>query len=370
MDNTSCSFIALADVHVGWNLFNFPEIGNDTKLLFKDVCDVAISRKVKYLILVGDTFDTNKPTPENVAFVRRLNDYLKEGGVTGVCIAGDHDMPLNGTSWIRDVTGFKGFEEINDSSLLGFDFDNNPANILNKIQNHPTPQNIEFFFLHCQLPQMWEFCDERKEIDFSKLALEELYPNLKCIVLGDIHKPTESKILLRGGKEIDIKYCGSLNVVKQDEIHTKTGVIYYDGKTISRIPIPLKREFIQIDLTVENFDELKPQQLIDKFREADVNFKPLFIVKYNDFYHDRLKLISGLYKAGLVKTQKKSNIEIANQRKVSVRSELKHGDSMAEVLKKVCSDAEVNELLLQSLTTEEPTMFLNQFRSKYIQHDQ
>ena len=123
------SFIAIADVHLGAKLYNIPELGQDLKEDFSRLINLAISKKVDYLFIAGDLFDTNKPTPDLIDFV---SNEVRKAGTNGCIvagIAGDHDKPVNSASWIH-LSKVIPINRLGDPSFLGFDYcDNSMDNI-------------------------------------------------------------------------------------------------------------------------------------------------------------------------------------------------------------------------------------------------
>ena len=278
----SYSFLAISDIHLGWKLFNLPELAEDLKDNLTRVVDLALKLKVDYIFVVGDLYDSNKPSPDLVKFV---SGQVKRAGANGCLvagIAGDHDKPINESAWIH-LSSMLPINDVSpDSKFVGYDYSDNSQENVDKLANHPDKKNIEWIFLHGQAPELFQWCEDKKKLDFKSVDLINDFPNLKGIILGDIHVPIEGVISDPAQIVSDrfIGYCGSLGMVKTDEIDTKTGLLYYDGDKLARVPFKPNREFIKADVVTL----LEPINLVPSmtkfFRDAKGK-KPIFVIEFN-----------------------------------------------------------------------------------------
>ena len=113
------SFIALADIHIGWKLFNLPELAQDIKENFVKALDIALAKKVNYVFIVGDLFDINKPSPDMIEFVAEQVKRMAANGIVVAGIAGDHDKPVNGATWVH-LTGILPINGMRVSSTANY----------------------------------------------------------------------------------------------------------------------------------------------------------------------------------------------------------------------------------------------------------
>lgn len=351
------SMVCIADVHLGLNLYNIPVLGEDMKLLFISACDIAIEKDVNYFMVVGDLFESNRPQPALITFVAEQVQKLKDNGVLPIAIAGDHDMPIDNKSWMN-VCGF--MSPNTTEELVGFDFCNDSEKILTQLREYSNKQNVEWIFAHGQEMSLFPFVEEKKKFDFSSFPIFDLFPKLKGIILGDIHLPLTSK-LSNLEKDIFLGYCGSLGITKSDEIGTKTGILYYDGETLSRIPYELPREYIHIDYTEGNVKNALEDITLYSIRED----KPVFLVEYDETTENNLSATNILHDAGFVRRYKKFK-DKEGKVSINIRSEISNSEKIDVVLRHLCPDTNVFNLAYQLVNSEDPKIVLNQFKQETL----
>ena len=359
----SPSFLAISDVHIGLNLYNQPDLGNDLRRLFAEACQLAVSLQTDYLVIAGDLFDSNKPTPDLVHFVRNQIEDARLGGVKVVGIAGDHDKPVNTESWTR-ISGVAPVDTVPE--FIGCDYSDNPGDITSYLLSAPHPQTVEWIFLHGQTPVLWPFCDERKKLELSAPALFERYPKLRGVILGDIHKPYEGKLAGPCAKEVYLGYCGSLGITSSTDIGGHLGLLHFDGTYLAREPLPLGRDFIKIDLTTSATNGLEVGFYVEKYKQHRGK-QPVFLVEYSANTKNRLSEIRPLYPLGVVRTnQVRLKSSTGEQHfAVNIRSDMNNGARITQVLKDMVPDVEVRALIEAGLHTEDPKIPLDEFRRKY-----
>lgn len=346
-------FIAISDVHLGKNLYNRPELGEDLQRLFTRACDLAIKHKVDYLFVVGDLFESNKPTPDLIQLVQSEASRLRNANVILAGIAGDHDKPINGEAWVK----VSGLASIDTPPFLGFDYSDNPESIVNSITAKASP-DIHWLFLHAMAPSLWPFCEDKKKIDFAALNIFQLYPNLKGVILGDIHDAIEGR-LAEGTHEAFIGYCGSLGITKSDEVN-KRGILYYDGKELTRLPFPMPRHFVKLDL--DGYDGVN--ELCAKYANAPIENKPVFLVEAEN-KKDKLTILQSLESIAYVEFRKKK-VEGRTVSAKALREELNNTERMSLVIKELCNTQETQHLLYQLLTTDDPKVILDKFKKEHL----
>ncbi len=365
--STKYSFIAVADVHLGAKLFNLPELAQDLRDAFVDAVSLAIKLKVNYFIVVGDLYDHNKPLPDLVQFVRDQTDRLRASGVTPIAIAGDHDKPVNNSAWIN-LSGFYTTDIC--KQFLGLDYSDNSAENIQAIIDYPHKEQIEWIFLHGQVPELFPFCEEKKLLDMRSVDLINTYPNLKGVILGDIHNPTEGTIAdPTQTRKIEpyIGYCGSLGVVRLDEIKTKIGVLYYDGKELTRVPFLPTREFFRINVKdlVSVGDTLG--YYITKFAD-NKGKKPVFLIDYNRTTKDLLPKITKLYDVAIVRcvTGRKEQEQPDSTEVINLRSEIKTNTRVETILRSMIKEEDLVNLALDLINETEPKRILDAFKESIL----
>lgn len=362
----SPSFLAIADVHIGLNLYNQQELGADLRRLFAEACRTAASLHVHYLVVAGDLFDSNKPTPDLIRFVRNEIENVRLSGVRVIGIAGDHDKPVNTWSW-TNISGVAPVESVHE--FAGRDYSDSPVEVMNHLRSTNNRNTAEWIILHGQVPALWPFCEERKKLDLGSLSLFELYPNLRGVILGDIHKPYEGQIAdTSSNRKVFIGYCGSLGVTSSSDIGVQTGLLHFDGQTLRRIPYPLGRDFIKLDLTTTATTGLEVEYYIDKYSKHRGR-RPVFLIEYSPSTRDRLAEARPLYQLGFVRATQvrpKDHADNAVQG-VSIRNELNNQARIDAVLKDLVPDDGVRLLLTSALHTEDPRLVLDSFKRKYIE---
>jgi DNA repair exonuclease SbcCD nuclease subunit len=309
-------------------------------------------------------FDSNKPTPDLIRFVRSEIEEARIGGVRVIGIAGDHDKPVNTEAWTR-ISGVSAIDSV--PQFAGRDYSDNPAEVMNYIQSTPRRRTAEWIVLHGQVPGLWNFCEERKKLDITSLPLFDLYPNLRGVILGDIHKPIECYFQdQKTGRKAYLGYCGSLGITSSSDINQQLGLLYFDGQQLDRIPFSLGREFIKIDLTTTAVRGFDISYYVDRFTK-DKGRRPVFLVEYSATTKDRLSEIKPLYSLGFVRvSQQRSKDPRDVQQAVSIRNELKNHERIGAVLKDMLPDPEVRQLLTEALHTEDPKLVLDTFRQRHL----
>lgn len=362
----SPSFLAISDVHIGLNLYNQQELGGDLRRLFAEACRTAAALHVDFLVIAGDLFDSNKPTPDLIRFVRNEIETVRMSGVRVIGVAGDHDKPVNTESWTR-ISGVMAVESV--PQFVGCDYSDNPVEVMNHLQAATNRNTAEWIVLHGQVPALWPFCEDRKKLDLGTLPLFELYPNLRGVILGDIHKPYEGSIKDGpSGRTAFIGYCGSLGVTSSSDIGVQTGMLHFDGKVLKRLPYPLGRDFVKIDLTTSATTGLEVGFYIDKYQKHRGR-RPVFLIEYSPSTRDRLAEVRPLYQLGFVRATQIRPKDAAGQavQGVSIRNELNNHERIGTVLRDMVPDEEVRLLLTSAMNTDDPRLVLDAFKGKYIE---
>jgi exonuclease SbcD len=94
-------FLHTSDWHLGKSLKGRSRIEEHESAL-SEILDIAQREKVDSVLITGDIFDSQAPPPEAERLAFNFFSRLRELGITGVVIAGNHDHPKR-LAAIRDV---------------------------------------------------------------------------------------------------------------------------------------------------------------------------------------------------------------------------------------------------------------------------
>ena len=346
----------IADIHLGAKLYNIPELAKDNEIMLLAAFDKAVELKAD-LVIAGDLYDTQNPSEELVSFVSRLrDDYLD--GANCLAISGDHDKrPGVNTTWVGDVNGFAS----SGGGVLGIHY-KNFLNVADVLKNTDTA-DVEFLVLHGQDENMFKFVEEKKRLNLKAIDITKL-PKLKAIVLGDIHKPMEGVIAFPEHKrEIPVYYCGSLGVIKSDEIGTKTGLMYWDGVKFSRIPFPHHRTYAKFNLPDD-------AHLLPTFikQVAKEKYKPLVVVSYpDDLDKEHIDTLKQLEKIVILRRSKSAKL-VDDEEVINIRSELKTEDKISAVIDVLFKDDEtLKNVFTDLLNSVDPKGVLDAYKEKMLE---
>lgn len=364
-------FIAIADIHLEHKLFNSPDLMQDMRDNLVRAIDLAISLKVDCVVVVGDLYDSNKPTPDTVKFVFEQVARARANGIVVAGIAGDHDKPMNNAAWIH-LSGMIPINDIDPGRFIGFDYSDNSQENVIKITELENKNKVEWIFLHGQVPQLFQWCEDKKRLDFTNVDLINDFPNLKGIILGDIHKPIEGTIpdpKQERTPEPYIGYCGSLSIVKIDEIGTKTGILYFDGEKLSRVKLEYGRPFIRFNLA-ESLSPINWVERYTSFFRENKKKKPVFYVDVGKEDKDLIPLLGPLYEVGIVKvaTTKVKQGKGNKDETINIRSELTTNERIEEALKACNLDGDAFVLAYKTLTEVNPKTILDEYKQKILEH--
>lgn len=333
-------FTHIGDVHLEKKLYNLPCLREDQKHYFQESVDIAIEKEVDYFIISGDLYDNNEPLPETVKFVNEEVERLKEADIRVLGQEGDHDKSINNHAWITvnnilpiSVPGL--FEGIRYSDY-GY-----PDVIKNK--------DAQWLFIHGMVEMLWPFPEEKKHIPLESY-LEQM-PNLKGVLLSDIHKPLETTY-----KDIYIGYVGALGFTRLEDIPHRKGFHYFDGSNLTRIEIPLRRDIIHVNLN--EIDDLS-YDLVNVER-------PIFVVSYNAESKPHLSKINALYKEGFIITNYVSEKKKDTQDVKEIRTRLQTESNISNVLRQCLPKDRSYDLAHRLLSTDKPKEILDEFKKYAI----
>ncbi len=104
MAQSTCTFLHLADIHLGYDRYDHPERSKDFFLAFRDVVQRhAIQNRVDFVLIAGDLFEHRQIQPGVLNQAQLVLRALKQAGIPVLAIEGNHDNRPFGvkTSWLR-----------------------------------------------------------------------------------------------------------------------------------------------------------------------------------------------------------------------------------------------------------------------------
>lgn len=348
------SFLAISDCHLGKSLYGIPELTDDLSTAFINACSEAVVQEVKYLIIVGDLFETDRPSPQYVNLVLQQFEEIKAMGVTPVYFSGDHDTNVYGYNWSDVLT-----DKTHDSTYFGIHYTGDQEKFFDKL-NAKNLSKTKFIFCHGMVPELWQFVEEKKRLNLKDWWLKNAPPMLEGIILGDIHKPLEDRFIdLKTGKSIYVGYCGSTGITNIDEINDKKRYLVYKNK-LEFVPynIPRKIGRFNIDTLIEYqdviFEELKAKKTF-----------PLFFV---DYKKDQINLLSEIDRLKQFAFVKFNRVTEQSGEIVSIQKDtLVTQRSMSDILSEFVSGEDVLKLGLDLLgDLENATATLQNFTKAQI----
>jgi DNA repair exonuclease SbcCD nuclease subunit len=361
----SLSFIATADLHLGKKLYNFPELEEDLKDNLVRLVDLAIAKKVQYLVIAGDLFEANDNVkPYNITFVSRQVARLRESGIKLIGIAGDHDKPLKGECWIR-ISGVEPVTIVPEFAGIDY-FDYSSVTIeeiVAMLKKNKDPNKVLWIFLHCQFPQIFSRAEPKKTIDFNRMMLFENFPNIQGIIAGDLHFAPETKAY-GVGHEAYVGYPGSLGIIDISEANDNKHVLYCDGKNLMHLAFPQRRKWKQIVFRKEiavNFD------VTEEINWAMAEkYKPVIKFSWDSDSDQYLGKLTALYDHALVKLQQVPVKSLDTEEDtLSCRSAASSDAKIDKALRFCCEDDDELYQLSSNLLKDEVKDTLDVFKSKF-----
>ena len=303
----SFSFIHISDIHLGRPFSGLSEYSSDSKTdviyktainrAFNNFIDFAIEKKVDFILISGDTFDSNEQDFDSKLILKNGLKKLENEGIKVFLIAGNHDclasynkntFDFNENSDIKIVGLNSNFNDkfiVNDKEgnktavIHALSFRENSFNE-NPCKYFKTPEGEEkslfnIGLVHCDL-------NGQKDSPYAPCSyadLEEL--NYDYFALGHIHIPSKT------GK---IQYAGTLQGrnTKETGAHGIKYIKVENGKISEDIFIPMdviRYEDIDIDLSntadITASANLINKNITDLISKNENQTCELFLVRVN-----------------------------------------------------------------------------------------
>jgi DNA repair exonuclease SbcCD nuclease subunit len=311
-------FAHMADVHIG--SWRDPKLKDLSTEAFIRACNVCINRKVDFILIAGDLFNTALPGIDNLKSVVREFKNLKTYNIPVYIIPGSHDYSPSGKTMIDVleeagllINVFKG--RVSDDGKLQLKFtqdEKTGVKLTGILGRRGTLEKT--YYQDLDLEHLEK--EEGKKIFMFHTSITELKPGTKSVM-----ESTEISYLPKGfeyyaGGHIhiiseyhskdykNVTYPGPLFPANFEELEELEygGFNIYNNGTIEREHIPLKNIF-RIDI---NCDHKSPQEVDDMIfnrlirkeflntiillriagtlktgKVSDINFKEIFARCYN-----------------------------------------------------------------------------------------
>lgn len=226
--------VCLGDIHLDPKIWSsIDAVRGDAELGYRSFISAAITLGVP-AVIVGDLFDTTKPTPDLVAIHRRQMDRCEKAGIPVYFIQGNHDLqPTPWASALHDWPQYVGSGEpfqLGRRMAVGFDYspkDDIKASLEGSQKKLLPSDGKCLLFLHQAVRQALGFenawnCD-----------LNWVPEQFELTVIGDIHKPMD--FTLSGTRRAC--YTGPGHARDITQIGPKSCVVVNDDLSYYRHPM-------------------------------------------------------------------------------------------------------------------------------------
>jgi len=320
-------FAHMADTHLGYRQYNLDEREEDFYSAFHDAIDIAIKKKVDFIIHSGDLFDEPRPPVKAMVEVRNALDKLDEKGIPVFAIGGNHDIlmrrgalpPQTLYKNIQFLTPESPWQIYNDIFIAGLPYHSKiHANTLKErlktISKEAEKHDKKILLLHQSIDRYFQLNYE--------LRLEDIPKEFDYIAMGHIHKRIVDNLL--DGK---ISYPGSTEVWRIDELEdlkiNGKGINIVDTEdfALEKIDTGNIRPFIKKDITAENLCIKELKEVLDVEKRpvfhltvtADAHDYPLIYQTLTRELHDALYL--DIKRSGIIGVE-----ETFHEKKIGVRA--------------------------------------------------
>ena len=300
-------FMQMGDTHVGYRQYGLKQRETDFSTAFSESCKLAIKQKVDAVLVTGDIFETNNPSPASLNFVRDWFRKLKDKGIEIVGIEGNHDSAAGeilSAIEVPDVSEYPA--EIKGCKIQGIPY----------VRADKIPDFLKLVKKDTDILLMHQTLSEVADIygDISADDIVAACPSVSYVALGHIHDARTLGRVTVDGLDVYLTYNGSTEMNDINESWEKSIPIVTWEKGKSEITLhPVKARKIEKVVIKEDDDvralheELKDKaehllyiiakntltrQIASVLKEAD---------KYNILY--MMKTVTDVSKVDLSKIQ-------------------------------------------------------------------
>jgi DNA repair exonuclease SbcCD nuclease subunit len=279
-------FLHLSDTHLGYKQYNLDERERDFWDVFEEAIDIAIDRKVDFVIHSGDFFHTSRPSNETllkaINIVKRLNDH----NIPIFCISGNHDRGSN----VRDKSplailesiglnlldekkyinyegvGIYGVKYLPKIALKTMDF----RTILEKLSALGNEEN-KILLLHQEFQPYFQ--------DSNLDIINDIPEDFNYIALGHYHISTDP-IYRNNSVAVHIGSTEFTAYNPREEMFNKrVAIVELNGKpNVEFINLQKVRPFIYIRIEEENLEKAV-LQIEEKIKQNINGKKPVLVLK-------------------------------------------------------------------------------------------
>jgi len=319
-------FAHMADTHLGYRQYNLDEREEDFYSAFHEAIDIAIKKRVDFIVHSGDLFDEPRPPVKAMVEVRNALDKLDEKGIPVFAIGGNHDIlmrrgalpPQTLYKNIQFLTPESPWQIYNDIFIAGLPYHSKiHANTLKErlktISKEAEKHDKKILLLHQSIDRYFQLNYE--------LRLEDIPKEFDYIAMGHIHKRIVDNLL--DGK---ISYPGSTEVWRIDELEdlkiNGKGINIVDTEdfALEKIDTGNIRPFIKKDITAENLCIKELKEVLDVEKRpvfhltvtADAHDYPLIYQTLTRELHDALYL--DIKRSGIIGVE-----ETFHEKKIGIR---------------------------------------------------
>ena len=189
----SIKILHTADLHLGCRQYGIEERELDFYKALKNIANVAIEQKVDGVIIAGDIFDVQRPTPVAVSQMQKFVEKCHENNIRVLGIEGNHDKTKSRHEWVEIC----GIERItadspaifnDDFSVVGIPYMGKPEDFIEELENikHWNPGGVDVLVTHQGFLEL----GDPFSADMSIENMLDKFENLKIayIANGHIHK--------------------------------------------------------------------------------------------------------------------------------------------------------------------------------------
>lgn len=264
-------FYFTADLHLQHSAWAGREdLAGDALRAFDFIVESAIKEKPEALILGGDILDAPVTSSE---VVDRLDFGVKRligAGIKVLFIQGQHCRAVPPWLLRHETTPLEAEGWKSKAGLRIFGLDNLPAGALHDYLQTMQRQDDDILVLH-------QLCKGAPCVnwDFDPAWLAD-WPNLKLVLLGDLHIPWHEKFPKKGGK-FEVIYSGSTAMQSIDEPPEKSFIKVNDDCSLDFVPIPSRLFRLYTATTAQDLVNIERQ--LAELPKSDR--KPLVVLKYS-----------------------------------------------------------------------------------------
>ena len=285
-------FAHTSDCHIGgWKEKKLQDLNIES---FRKLIETCIKRKVEFLIISGDLFNTALPQIELIKEVTLLLKKLKDTGIRVYCIPGSHDFSPSGKTML-DVLENAGlvknvmrFNEENGKIKLNFTIDEETGAKLTGIfgkkggldksyyemldkKNLEKENGMKIFLFHTGI---YEFQPEELREEMDSVKFESFPQNFDYYAGGHVHYIRQEKT-----KKGFLNFPGALfpnNFLELEKYgHGNFYIVKYENNKIEYelMPIELKKKIsFDFDVTKKDSETIR-NEIIKTLKDSDINDK-------------------------------------------------------------------------------------------------